>query len=133
MKFGYVSWSPETNLMVKFVEALKEGKLMCTKCNRCGAKYLPPRAHCKCGSHKVEWYEAPRRGNLLSYTVVTFPAESMTKYAPYIVAVAELEDGSRLLAQITDVPPETLKVGIEVEVLPYLTSEDRVIFVFKPV
>jgi len=132
MKFGYTSWLPQTDLMVKFTEALKQGKLMGTKCKKCGEKYLPPRAHCRCGSHEVEWYEAPTRGKLFSYTLVTFPPDSMTKYAPYIVAVAELEDGSRLLAHITGVSPKTLQVGLPVQVVPHQISEDRIAYKFKP-
>jgi len=131
VKFGYTSWLPETPMMVKFIEALKEGKLTGTKCKKCGAKYLPPRADCKCGSHEVEWYEAPTRGKLFSYTLVTFPPESMIKYAPYIVAVAELEDGSRLLAQIKGVSPKTLQVGLPVSVVPHQISEDRIVYVFE--
>jgi len=131
VKFGYTSWLPETPMMVKFTEALKEGRLMGTKCKKCGAKYLPPRAQCKCGSHEVEWYEAPTRGKLFSYTLVTFPPESMTKYAPYIVAVAELEDGSRLLAQIIGVSPKTLQVGLPVHVVPLQISEDRIVYMFE--
>jgi uncharacterized OB-fold protein len=118
-------------MIVKFIEALKEGKLMGTKCKKCGAKYLPPRAHCKCGSHEVEWYEAPTRGKLFSYTLVTFPPDSMTSYAPYIVAVAELEDGSRLLAQITGVSPKTLQVGLPLQVVSHQISEDRIVYKFK--
>jgi len=131
MKFGYTSWLPETPMMVKFIETLKEGKLMGTKCKRCGAKYLPPRADCKCGSSEVEWYEAPTHGKLFSYTLVTFPPESMIKYAPYILAVVELEDGSRLLAQITDVSPKILQVGLSVRVVPHQISEDRIVYEFK--
>jgi len=132
VKFGYTSWLPETPMMVKFIEALKEGKLMGTKCKKCGAKYLPPRTHCKCGSHEVEWYEAPTRGKLFSYTFVTFPPESMTKYAPYIVAVAEFKDGSRLLAQITGVSWKALQVGLAVHVVPHQISEDRIVYMFEP-
>ena len=132
MKFGYVSWLPETELMAKFLEALKQGKLMGTKCQKCGAKNLPPRQHCKCGSSEVEWYEAPTKGKLFTYTMVTFPPDSMAKYAPYIVAVAELEDGSRLLAQLTGVTPATLKVGLPIQVVPHQITEDRIAYKFKP-
>lgn len=132
MKLGYTSWLPETPMLVKFIEALKKGKLMGTKCKKCGAKYLPPRADCKCGSSEVEWYEAPTRGKLFCYTLVTFPPESMIKYAPYILAVVELEDGSRLLAQITDVSPKILQVGLSVQVVPHQISEDRIVYEFKP-
>ena len=132
MKFGYVSWLPETELMAKFLEALKQGKLMGTKCQKCGAKNLPPRQHCRCGSSEVEWYEAPTKGKLFTYTMVTFPPDSMAKYAPYIVAVAELEDGSRLLAQLTGVTPATLKVGLPIQVVPHQITEDRIAYKFKP-
>jgi len=118
--------------MVKFVESLKEDKLMGTKCKKCGEKYLPPRAHCKCGSHEVKWYEAPTHGKLLTYTLVTFPPASMTQYAPYIVALAELEDGSRLLAQIIGVSPKTLHVGLPLQVVPHQISKDRIAYKFKP-
>ena len=132
MKFGYTSWLPETDMVVKFMEELKNGKLMGTKCKKCTAKYLPPRAHCKCGSHEMEFYEAPTKGKLLTYTLVTFPPETMSRYAPYIVAVAELEDGSRLLAQITGVTPKSLQVGMPIQVVSHQISEDRIAYKFKP-
>jgi len=132
MKFGYVSWLPETELMSRFVEELKNNKLVGTRCKKCASKYLPPRAHCKCGSSEMEWFEAPRQGKILTYTLVTFPPESMSKYAPYIVAVAELEDGSRLLAQLTGVTPKSLGVDMKVQVVSHQVSEDRIVYKFKP-
>jgi len=132
MKFGYVSWLPETELMSRFIEELKNNKLVGTRCKKCTSKYLPPRAHCKCGSSEMEWFEAARQGKILTYTLVTFPPESMSKYAPYIVAVAELEDGSRLLAQLTGVTPKSLRVGMKVQVVSHQVSEDRIVYKFKP-
>lgn len=132
VKFGYVSWLPETDVVMKVVEGLQQGKLLGTKCSKCGTRYLPPRQHCKCGGHDMEWYEAPTKGKLVTFTMVTFPPDSMAKYAPYIVAVAELEDGSRLLAQITGVTPQTLQVGLPVQVVPHQISQDRIVYKFKP-
>lgn len=132
MKFGYVSWLPETDLVAKVVEGLRQGKLLGTKCVKCGSRYLPPRSQCRCGSHEMEWYEAPTKGKLFSYTMVTLAPDSMAKYAPYIVAVAELEDGSRLLAQITGVTPQTLQVGLPIQVVPHQISQDRIAYKFKP-
>jgi hypothetical protein len=132
MKFGYVSWLPETEFMQKFLEALKQGKLMGTKCQRCGTKHMPPRQHCHCGSSEFEWYEAPTKGKIFTYTMITYPPDSMAKYAPYIVAVAELEDGTRLLSQLTGVTPTTLKVGLPIQVVSQQISEDRITYKFKP-
>jgi len=132
LKFGYVSWLPETDIVTKLVEGLKQGKLLGTKCSKCGINYLPPRTQCKCGSHEMEWYEAPTKGKLITYTTVTSPPDSMAKYAPYTVAVAELEDGSRLLAHVTGVTPQTLQVGLPVQVVPHHISQDRIAYEFKP-
>lgn len=132
MKFGYVSWLPQTELMSKLIEELNTNRLMGTKCKKCGAKHLPPRAHCRCGSEDMEWFEAPRKGKILAYTLVTYPPESMAKYAPYIVAVAELEDKSRLLAQLSGVTPRTLKVGMSIQVVSHRVSEDRIAYKFTP-
>ncbi len=132
MKFGYVSWLPETEFVSRFIEDLKQGKLMGTKCVKCGERYLPPRQHCKCGSQETEWYEAPTKGQIATHTIVAFPPDSMARYAPYIVAVAELDDGSRILAQITGVTPATLKVGLPVQVVPHQISQDRIVYKFKP-
>lgn len=132
MRFGYVSFLPDTKLVEKFLEELKNNKLMGVKCKKCGTKYLPPRAHCPCGSTEIEWYEAPKQGKLLTYTLVAFPPESMNKYAPYILAIAELDDGSRILAHITDVTPKNLQLGMRVQVIPHQISADRLTFKFRP-
>lgn len=133
MKFGYVSCLPETQLITRFVEELKNGRLMGTRCEKCGTTYLPPRAHCKCGSADIEWYEAPRRGKILAYTSVGVPPESMSKHAPYIVAIVELEDKTRLLAQLTGVTLNTLRVGMLVQVISRRIGTDRTVYEFKPV
>jgi uncharacterized OB-fold protein len=133
MKFGYVSCLPETQLITRFVEELMNDRLMGTRCEKCGATYLPPRAHCKCGSANMEWYKAPRRGKILTYTSVGVPPERMSKYAPYIVAVAELEDRTRLLAQLTGVTLNMLRVGMSIQVISRRVGADRIVYEFKPI
>lgn len=131
--FGYVSCLPETQLVARFVEELRNERLMGTRCCKCGVKYLPPRAHCKCGSADMEWFEASRQGKILTYTSIVFPPQSMSKHAPYIVAIAELRDGSRLLAQLRGATLKTLKVGMPVQVVSRLVSTDRIVYEFEPI
>lgn len=133
MRFGYVSCLPETRLVERFVEELENDRLMGTRCEKCGAKYLPPRAHCICGSADMKWFEASRQGRILTYTSIDFPPQSMSKHAPYIVAIAELKDGSRLLAQLTDVTLKALRVGMPVQVVSQRMSQNRIVYKFKPV
>lgn len=69
---------------------------------------------------------------MLTYTLVTYPPESMNKYAPYILAIAKLEDDARLLAHITGVTPKNLRIGLPIQVVPHQISEDKIAYKFKP-
>ncbi len=133
MMLGYVSLLPETQLVAEFVEELRNGRVIGTRCRKCDAQYLPPRAHCKCGSANMEWFEASSQGKILAYTSVGFPPQSMSKHAPYIVAIAELKNGSRLLAQLTGVTLKTLRVGMPVQVVSRLVTLDGIVYEFKPI
>jgi len=133
MKFGYTSWLPETELVNNFIDALGKNRLLGTQCKKCSQKYLPPRAHCKCGSTDLEWFDAPNIGKLRTYTVVSFAPESMSKYAPYIVGVAEVEGGLSLMGQLTGVTPSMLKVGLPIQIVPHQPDTDRTVYKFKPV
>jgi len=133
MKFGYTSWLPETELVNNFIDALGKNRLLGTQCKKCSQKYLPPRAHCKCGSTDLEWFDAPNIGKLRTYTVVSFAPESMSKYAPYIVGVAEVEGGLSLMGQLTGVTPSMLKVGLPIQIVPHQPDTDRTVYKFKPI
>jgi uncharacterized OB-fold protein len=132
MRFGYISLLADTEIVTKFTEELENNRFMGTRCKKCGVKHLPPRAHCTCGSKEMEWYEAPKQGKLLTYTIVAFPPESMTKHAPYTVAIAKLNDGSRLLGHLTDITQTNLKLDMQVQVVLRRISADRITYEFKP-
>ena len=89
--------------------------LIGSKCMDCGRTHYPPRRTCQCGSRRVEEATLPHRGRLVSYTVTYNVQEGYRDYAPLIFGVVELEDGTRILAQITDVSPGEVKTGMEVE------------------
>ncbi len=40
------------------------------------------------------------RGEIVSYTIVRVPPEGFEKYAPYAVAIIDLEEGARVSGQI---------------------------------
>ena len=89
--------------------------LVGSKCADCGRTHYPPRRTCQCGSRRVEEVVLPSRGRVLSYTITYNVQEGYRDYAPVIFGIVELEGGSRVLAQLTDVNPEELKPGMEVE------------------
>lgn len=132
LKFGYTSWVSNVDVLNQFLPRLEQDKLMGTACKKCGERYFPPRLECRCGSKEVEWVDLPRKGKLLSYTFVTFAPESMAKHVPYIVGVAELDGGPRILAHLIGVAPGSLKVGMPVQVVIDKIPQDRIIYKMKP-
>lgn len=91
-------------------------RLVGVKCRKCGAIHYPPRPVCdKCGSRELERIELPRRGKLISYTILHDPPTGYRDQAPLIVGIIELENGVRVLATLTDVDEKDLKIGMEVE------------------
>jgi len=132
MKFGYAPWLPETEPVSKFTEALGDNRLMGTQCRKCKQRYLPPRAHCKCGSTELEWFDAPNRGKIRTYTVVSATTESMSKYAPYIVGIVDFEKDMSLIGQLTGVTRSTLKVGLSVRLVARKLDTDHIVYEFGP-
>ncbi len=91
-------------------------RLVGVRCNRCGSIYYPLVRVCsKCKSTELTPVELPRKGILLSYTIVHYPPVEFKKYAPYAVGLVELENGTKVIAQLTDIDFSELKPGIKVE------------------
>ena len=97
--------------------------LIAAKCKSCGAINLPLGANClKCG--KVLEYESQKlsgRGKIYCFTTISrggSPPEFSAQQnlvGSYPVAVVELDEGPRIVAQMTDCGAEDLKIGLEVE------------------
>jgi len=97
-------------------ERIKKYRLIGGYCVKCGKRFYPVRSFCpKCGSNKIKEIILPRKGRVISYTIIRTPPAEFKMYAPYIVAIVELEDGTRILAQLTDIPINEVKIGMQVE------------------
>ncbi len=100
---GYSTDKAVTPFFQKFLEALEQGKLMKSKCTKCGAEYLPPRQHCQKDMSDCELTEfTEREAKLYSYVIVDFAPASLSAKQPYIVAIGEFPSGLRLTAHITN-------------------------------
>lgn len=100
-------------------------RLLGCMCKDCGSVFFPRRHIClKCGSRDLEEVKLSERGRVVSYTVVRNPPKEYEKYAPYIVALIELEDGARILSQVVDCEPEEVHLGMEVEATFRRVRED---------
>ncbi len=99
-------------------------RLEANKCKKCGKVNFPPRLVCpNCGSEEFEAYTLPTRGKIATYTVVRTPPTNFKLQKPIVLAIVELEDGTRIMCQVTDLPPyvtnydEIIKIGAPVELV----------------
>ncbi len=61
------------------------------------------------------WYTG--RGEVFSYTVVYDPPAGFEFAAPYVIALVQLEDGRLVTAQLTDVDPDAVAIGMPLEMV----------------
>lgn len=88
-----------------------------TTCN-CGYKSFPPRRICpNCKENPQEPLEFSGNGVIYSYATVYEAPAGFQEYVPYTVALIQLDEGPLLSAQLTDVDPEDVAIGMRVEMV----------------
>jgi uncharacterized protein len=109
--------TPETQ---PFWDGCAAGELRIQRCTDCGVAYFYPRPVCpSCGSTAVEWFTASGRASLYSYVINHRPARGFEADAPYAIAVVQLAEGPRMMANLIDVPatPEDLVLDMPLRVV----------------
>jgi uncharacterized OB-fold protein len=87
-------------------------------CPHCDAKLFPPRDVCpECGGEARTLYNFSGRGEVYSYTTIYEPPAGFEDNVPYTVALVKLEEGPLVTAQLTDVDPQEVSIGIPVEMV----------------
>ncbi len=103
-----------------FYGFLSEHKLMGSRCETCGASYLPPRPLCTaCYGEAMEWVEMPGQGKLIAFTTIHIAPTAMIEAGydrnkPYCAGIVQLEGGPAISAQILGVDatqPAQMKIG----------------------
>ncbi len=132
-KFGTVSFTSEGKT-ADFVTYLEQGRVMTTRCRKCGGRHFPPRADCpRCLSSDVDWVEIEGRGKLATYAVVNYGPTGFENDTPYVLAIADFDD-LRVFGRLSrDIPQEDIKPGMELEIAPVKLADDRIAYEFRPV
>ncbi|HEX4245402.1 MAG TPA: bifunctional MaoC family dehydratase N-terminal/OB-fold nucleic acid binding domain-containing protein [Acidimicrobiales bacterium] len=115
-----------------FFEGAKEGKLLIQRCSDCGTLRHPPRPACpNCRSFRWDTLQSSGRGTIYSFVVNHYPQVPAFDY-PLIVALVELEEGTRLVANVSHMTPETVAIGMPV-IAQFESFDDELSLpVFRP-
>ena len=85
------------------------------------------------GDADVDLVALSGQGTVYSFTTVTTPAEPFESFAPYVLALVQLDEGPLVTAQLTDLdgPPE-IGMRVEMVVRKLRTDGARGIIVYGP-
>ncbi len=88
-----------------------------TRCETCGTAFFPGRKICPNCRRKGKMVEEkmPEQGKIVSFTRVHTGPSGFKHETPYFLAIIELDNRARLLAQIVDTEPEQVKIGTRVK------------------
>jgi len=123
------SMSPDTQF---FWDGLKEHRLLIQRCTACGALRHPPRPMCPaCNQTGWDTVEASGRATVHSFVMPQHPPFPFMDY-PYVVALVDLEEGTRLVTNLIDLAPAEAEIGMPV-VVTFVEFENGVVLhQFRP-
>ena len=104
--------TPDTQF---FWDALKEGTLLIQRCAGCATLRHPPRPMCPC-CNSLQWdtVESRGRGEVYSFVMPRHPTWPWFE-GTYIVALIQLEEGTRIVSNLIDVAPADVTIGMPVQ------------------
>jgi uncharacterized protein len=97
-------------------EACQQHRLLIQRCASCGTLRHPPEPMCGvCRSLDWDTVEASGRGRVYSFVINHYPQVPAFDY-PLAVGLIELEEGTRLIANLIGIDPADISVDLPVEV-----------------
>ena len=103
----------------RFLEELKNGKIIGRGCRECGRILVPPRMFCdKCFRATDEWVYVKDTGTINTYSVSYLDADANRIKDPILVAVIDLDgasEGIGILHYVDKVDPKDLHIGMKLK------------------
>jgi uncharacterized OB-fold protein len=127
-----------------FAETAEGPRLLGSRCAGCGTPYFPKSDLCRmpdCDGGTMEDATFGPKATLWSYTIQHYPPPPPARYdepyAPYAMALVDLDEGLRLLARVAVEDVAQVRAGMPVElVLDRLYTDaqgnDVITWKFKP-
>jgi len=95
--------TPETQT---FWDKARERELWLPKCVDTGRVFFPPRAFSPFTGGPVSWEKASGKARLASFVIVHRPSPGYEQEAPYVIALADLAEGVRMMTNLPGSPPD---------------------------
>jgi uncharacterized OB-fold protein len=102
-------------LSKEYFAAAAEGRFLIQRCPGCRHAQHYPRAVCvRCGA-TPDWEEASGRGRVYSFSVIRQAGmPGFAEEVPYVVALVDLDEGPRVMGNITDCDVDDVRMDAPV-------------------
>lgn len=118
---------------------LEKGRLIGSRCKKCGERFHPKRAICaNCYSEEMEEVLLGTRGKISTFTIARTGYPGTPLVPPFITAQVKLPEDVLALSLITDCDLDAVRIGTDVELYFWKTGEDEegnevMAYAFRPV
>ena len=113
----------------KFFKGLIDGKIMGTKCPKCGDIWVPVRTHCwnlDCNLEKTEWLEMPLTAKVHTWTIAGWSGRSSLKRLPIVLVYAVIGDSKVAIAnELHGIDPWDVEFGMPLKIV-FKPKEERI-------
>jgi len=117
----------------EFWSAAAEGRLIVQRCPACGERQFYPRTLCTTCGASPEWEEASGRGVVHTFTVIRQNGSSpFREELPYVVAMIELDEGPRMMGNVTGCAPGDVFVGMPVVAYAVMVADKAAVPFWEP-
>jgi uncharacterized OB-fold protein len=110
---------------VAYFQACARGELLIQQCRACSHLQHYPRPLCvRCGG-TPDWKQASGRGRVHTFTIIRqMGVAPFSAEVPYVVAMIELEEGPRLMGNISGIEAEQVRIGMPVTAYIVKVTDD---------
>lgn len=105
----------------KFFKGLLDGKILGTKCPKCGDTWTPIRTHCwnlDCNLEKTEWVEMLLTATVHTWTIAGWSGRSSLKRLPIILVYAVIGESKVAIAnELHGIEPWNVEFGMPLKIV----------------
>jgi len=127
--------APEiTGHAAPFWAAARDGRLVIQHCPACGHYQHYPRPWCtNCLHEEPEFVESSGEGTIYTFTVIRRSAlPAFAARVPYVLAFVDLDEGVRLVTNIVECDPESVRIGQRVRARFEAIDDEHTVVLFAP-